>query len=164
MVFSMTKGSFLVSCLSSEPEMSFWKPSNIESKCILSCPLSLSLLPCNIVVLICGVRAEKYSYFVSIFFTVKSVCISRRRRLLSKLWSVRLSRGKTNKQTTCKRRVRLPQIFTSSRSKAALDDLLGDSHHEDPRHPLYEDVPHPGRHPVSARLPAREKCQREDGD
>ena len=99
MVFSMTKGSFLVSCLSSEPEMSFWKPSNIESKCILSCPLSLSLLPCNVVVLICGVRAEKYSYFVSIFFTVKSVCISRRRRLLSKLWSVRLSRGKTNKQT-----------------------------------------------------------------
>ena len=77
-----------------------------------------------------------------------------------------LAQGKqTNKQTTCKRRVRLPQIFTSSRSKAALDDLLGDSHHEDPRHPLYEDVPHPGRHPVSARLPAREKCQRwEDGD
>ena len=99
MVFSMTKGSFLVSCLSSEPEMSFWKPSNIESKCILSCPLSLSLLPCNVGVLVCGVRAEKYSYFVSIFFTVKSVCISRRRRLLSKLWSVRLSRGKTNKQT-----------------------------------------------------------------
>ena len=46
-VFSITKGIFLLSCRSSGPEINFWKPSKIESKCILSCPLSLSLLPWN---------------------------------------------------------------------------------------------------------------------
>ena len=49
-VFSITKGIFLLSCRSSGPEINFWKPSKIESKCILSCPLSLSLLPWNKIV------------------------------------------------------------------------------------------------------------------
>ena len=52
--------------------------------------------------------------------------------------------------------IRLPQILAAPGSEPALDNLLGDSHHEDPRHPLDQDVPHPGGHPVSARLPGED--------
>ena len=44
-VFSITNGSCLCSLDSSEPDISFWKPSKMESRCIFNCPLSLSLLP-----------------------------------------------------------------------------------------------------------------------
>ena len=45
MVFSITNGSFLSDCPSSEPDISFWNPLKIESKCSFNCPLSLSWLP-----------------------------------------------------------------------------------------------------------------------
>ena len=56
--------------------------------------------------------------------------------------------------TTCKCRICLAKVFTSSGSEAALHNLLGDSHHQDPRHPLYQNIPHPGGHSVGAGFPA----------
>ena len=44
-VFSITNGRGLRSRDSSEPDINFWKPSNMESRCIFSWPFSLSLLP-----------------------------------------------------------------------------------------------------------------------
>ena len=55
--------------------------------------------------------------------------------------------------TTCKCRICLAQVFTSPGSEAALHNLLGNSHHEDPRHLLDQNIPHPAGHPVSAGLP-----------
>ena len=74
-VFSITKGIFLLSCRSSGPEINFWKPSKIESKCILSCPLSLSLLPWN--KLFQYYWLPLYLHLVSIFVPLSSVWLHR---------------------------------------------------------------------------------------
>ena len=55
---------------------------------------------------------------------------------------------------TCKCGIRLAEVFTAPGSKSSLHNLLRDSHHQDPRHLLYENIPDPGGHPVSAGFPA----------